>query len=42
MPASLVASQFETLEEPENAIVVDGELPPTEAVIVAVQQLRGK
>ena|SRR6516225_935227 len=42
MPASLVASQFETLEEPEHAIVVDGELPPTEAVIVAVQHLQGK
>ena len=42
MPASLVPSQFEALEEPEQAIVVDGELPATEAVIVAVEHLRGK
>lgn len=42
MPASLVSSQFETLEEPEQAIVVDGELAPTEAVTVAMQYLRAK
>ena len=42
MPASLVPSQFETLEEPEHAIVVDGQLAPAESVIVAVQHLRGK
>jgi gluconokinase len=42
MPAALVPSQFEALEEPEQAIVVDGELAPTEAVSVAVQYLRAK
>lgn len=42
MPASLIPSQFETLEEPEHAIMVDGELPPAEAVSKAVQQLIGK
>jgi gluconokinase len=40
MPASLVPSQFEALEEPENAIVIDGELPPTDAVHAAVQHLQ--
>jgi gluconokinase len=40
MPAVLVPSQFEALEEPEQAIVVDGELAPMEAVSVAMQYLR--
>jgi gluconokinase len=42
MPASLIPSQFESLEEPEHAIVVDGELPQMEAVTAAVQYLLGK
>jgi gluconokinase len=42
MPASLIPSQFEALDEPEHAIVVDGELPPMEAVAVAVEHLLGK
>jgi gluconokinase len=41
MPASLIPSQFEALEEPDDAIVVDGELPPGEAVDAAVQHLPG-
>lgn len=42
MPVSLVASQFEALEEPGDAVVIDGELPPMEAVALAVQRLPGK
>jgi gluconokinase len=42
MPASLIPSQFEALEEPEQAIVVDGELAPMEAVTVALQYLPAK
>lgn len=40
MPAALIPSQFETLEEPEDAIVIDGELPPAEAAAVAFERLR--
>jgi gluconokinase len=32
MPASLVSSQFETLEEPESAITIDAEAPFAEIV----------
>ena len=39
MPASLVPSQFEALEEPEHAIVIDGELPALEATDLAAQRL---
>jgi len=42
MPAALVRSQFETLEEPEHAIVVDGELSLPEVVSVAMSQLSGE
>ena len=41
MPASLVPSQFEALEEPEHAIVIDGELPATQAADIAVAALKG-
>ena len=40
MPASLIPSQFEALEEPEHATVINGELPPSEAVAAALHQLR--
>jgi gluconokinase len=42
MPASLVPSQFEALEEPEGVVVVDGELAPVEAVNAALQELPRK
>jgi gluconokinase len=41
MPASLVSSQFDALEEPTGAVVVDGELTPIEAVNAAIQHLPG-
>ena len=37
MPASLIASQFETLESPADAIAIDAE-QPIEAVVAAVVQ----
>jgi gluconokinase len=32
MKADMLASQFATLEEPQNALVVDAALPPNEIV----------
>ena len=40
MPASLVDSQFETLEEPTDAIVVDASKPPPEIVAEILRALR--
>jgi gluconokinase len=42
MPASLVASQFEALEEPKDAIEVDGSGEPTESVEEIVTRIRPK
>jgi gluconokinase len=39
MPASLLGSQFQTLEEPEDAIVVPVELSPAEAVLEITRAL---
>lgn len=39
MPASLLASQFATLEEPVDAIVVPVELSPDDAVLTIVRAL---
>lgn len=41
MPASLLASQFAALEEPEDAVVVPVEFSPEEAVIRIVAALEG-
>jgi gluconokinase len=39
MPASLVDSQFETLEEPDDALVVDASQPPEAVVREIVREL---
>ncbi|MBL8697100.1 MAG: PAS domain-containing protein [Alphaproteobacteria bacterium] len=41
MPTSLIGSQFATLEEPDDAIVLDGARPPAELVATALERLRG-
>lgn len=37
MPATLVPSQFATLEEPDDAIVIDAQFAP-DAIVAAIQQ----
>ena len=40
MPEELISSQFETLEEPDDAIVVNAELSPDE-VVAQIRQALG-
>ena len=42
MNPSLVQSQFETLEEPEDALIVDAGLPVQECVQLIVREIEGK
>lgn len=39
MPANLLQSQFDTLEEPEHAIIVSANLTPEETIQEIIQQL---
>ena len=40
MPSSLIKSQFETLEEPDSAIVLDAELSLADEIEVCLEALR--